>query len=141
MSDWRHRAACQDVDPELFFPVSTGGRGPEPSAWDRVQAEPAVAVCRSCPVVDECRRWAVDNRITDGVFGAMLPYDRAVWADQRGARPAPPEPEPETPRTGRPSQETRTIRALLDGGVAQELVAAAAGVTVKTLRRKVRGAS
>ena len=46
--DWRHRAACLDEDPELFFPI--GNTGPALQ-----QIEDAKAVCRRCPVVDTCR--------------------------------------------------------------------------------------
>ena len=40
--DWRDRAACLDVDPELFFPI--GNTGPA-----LAQIEEAKAVCRTCP--------------------------------------------------------------------------------------------
>ena len=43
--DWRDRAACLDVDPELFFPI--GNTGPA-----LAQIDEAKAVCRTCPVVD-----------------------------------------------------------------------------------------
>ena len=43
--DWRHRAACRDEDPELFFPI--GNTGPA-----LLQIEEAKAVCRRCPVID-----------------------------------------------------------------------------------------
>ena len=39
--DWRHRAACRDEDPELFFPI--GNTGPA-----LLQIEEARAVCRRC---------------------------------------------------------------------------------------------
>jgi len=39
--DWRHRAACRDEDPELFFPV--GNSGPA-----LLQISEAKAVCRRC---------------------------------------------------------------------------------------------
>jgi WhiB family redox-sensing transcriptional regulator len=39
--DWRHKAACLDENPELFFPIGTTGRAVE-------QAERAKAVCRTC---------------------------------------------------------------------------------------------
>ena len=43
--DWRHRAACRDVDPELFFPI--GNTGPA-----LMQIEEAKQVCRRCPVIE-----------------------------------------------------------------------------------------
>ncbi|WP_425459059.1 WhiB family transcriptional regulator [Bifidobacterium longum] len=42
--DWRHQAACRDHDPELWF----SGKPYEQAA--------ALAICRSCPVIGECRR-------------------------------------------------------------------------------------
>ena len=45
--DWRHRAACRDEDPELFFPV--GNSGPA-----LLQISEAKAVCRRCPVASSC---------------------------------------------------------------------------------------
>ena len=41
--DWRHEAACRDVDPELFFPI--GNTGPA-----LLQIEEAKQVCRRCTV-------------------------------------------------------------------------------------------
>jgi WhiB family redox-sensing transcriptional regulator len=62
MSDYRHRAACRDVDPELFFPI---GSGPIAEA----QTARAKAVCQTCAVIRECLRWAVDTGQTEGVWG------------------------------------------------------------------------
>ena len=42
--DWRHKAACLDEDPELFFPI--GNTGPA-----LLQIEEAKQVCRRCTVV------------------------------------------------------------------------------------------
>ncbi len=44
--DWRHHAACREVDPELFFPI--GNTGPA-----LFQIEEAKGVCRRCPVVPQ----------------------------------------------------------------------------------------
>ena len=41
--DWRSKAACLSVDPELFFPI--GNTGPA-----LTQAAEAKAVCHNCPV-------------------------------------------------------------------------------------------
>jgi WhiB family transcriptional regulator, redox-sensing transcriptional regulator len=81
--DWRDRAACLEEDPELFFPIGTTG----PAA---AQVEQAKAVCARCPVLAECRSWALDNpRMTEfGVFGGMSEDERrAVRRRRRRARP------------------------------------------------------
>lgn len=62
--DWRHRAACRDVDPELFFPI--GNTGPA-----ILQIEEAKQVCRRCDVSDACLRWALESGQDSGVWGGM----------------------------------------------------------------------
>lgn len=66
--DWRHRAACRDVDPELFFPV--GSAGPA-----QVQTARAKAVCARCPVVAECLGFAV-RALAEGVAGGLTAAER-----------------------------------------------------------------
>ena len=67
--DWRSRAACLDEDPELFFPV--GSTGPAV-----VQTEQAKAICRRCPVIDECLEFALETKQDTGVWGGMSEDER-----------------------------------------------------------------
>jgi WhiB family transcriptional regulator, redox-sensing transcriptional regulator len=64
MTDWRHRAVCRDEDPELFFAVGTTGPA-------LLQVEQAKAVCRRCPVTEECLKWALDTGQDHGVSGGL----------------------------------------------------------------------
>jgi WhiB family redox-sensing transcriptional regulator len=64
VSDFRHRAACQDADPELFFPV--GNAGPA-----RRQIAAAKAVCHRCPVIEECLALAMNAGHEEGVWGGL----------------------------------------------------------------------
>ncbi len=68
-TDWRHRAACRDEDPELFFPVSDVGPGAR-------QAQQAKSVCARCPVQTECLNYAVDNGLHEGIFGGTTERER-----------------------------------------------------------------
>lgn len=68
-TDWRHRAACRDEDPELFFPVSEVGPGAR-------QVTQAKAVCARCPVRAECLDNALRNGLNDGIFGGMTERER-----------------------------------------------------------------
>ncbi|MEV0596549.1 WhiB family transcriptional regulator [Nonomuraea cavernae] len=67
--DWRHRAACRDVDPELFFPI--GNTGPA-----LMQIEEAKQVCRSCPAVESCLKWALESGQDAGVWGGLSEDER-----------------------------------------------------------------
>ncbi|MFI7361614.1 WhiB family transcriptional regulator [Streptomyces sp. NPDC050149] len=69
MENWRMLAACREADPDLFFPI--GSTGPA-----LVQTEDAKAVCRSCPVRQECLRWALDNGQDAGVWGGLDETER-----------------------------------------------------------------
>ncbi|MCT4351522.1 WhiB family transcriptional regulator [Streptomyces sp. Je 1-79] len=67
---WRESAACQNVDPDLFFPVGTG-------APALIQAEEAKEVCRECPVRQACLDWAMDDsRQLSGVWGGLREDER-----------------------------------------------------------------
>jgi len=67
--DWRHRAACRGVDPELFFPIGTTGPALE-------QLSRAKSVCHRCPVTGECLAWALDTGQLAGVWGGLSEDER-----------------------------------------------------------------
>lgn len=81
MTDWRHRAACRDEDPELFFPISDMGPGAR-------QAAEAKAVCARCPVREQCLRYALDNGLDHGVFGGTTELERRKLTRSRRQREA-----------------------------------------------------
>lgn len=68
---WRTRAACRNTDPDLLFPAR---------AEDEHEA---AKVCRTCPVVAECLGDALDQRITDGVWGGTTGRQRALLLTRR----------------------------------------------------------
>jgi WhiB family redox-sensing transcriptional regulator len=74
--DWRHRAACRDEDPELFFPIGTTGPA-------LLQVDDAKAVCRRCDAVDECLTWAIDSDQDAGVWGGLSEDERRAVRRRR----------------------------------------------------------
>ncbi|MFD7677442.1 WhiB family transcriptional regulator [Streptomyces sp. NPDC060187] len=76
--DWRSRSLCRGEDPELFFPI--GNTGPA-----LLQIEEAKAVCRRCPVMELCQRWALESGEDSGVWGGLSEDERrSLW--RRAAR-------------------------------------------------------
>jgi WhiB family transcriptional regulator, redox-sensing transcriptional regulator len=66
---WRMLAACQSIDPELFFPVSASGKSLE-------QVTAAKAVCAACPVRQECLAFAFRTGQVHGIWGGLTAEER-----------------------------------------------------------------
>ncbi|MEU6313644.1 WhiB family transcriptional regulator [Streptomyces sp. NPDC047014] len=76
--NWRHEAACRREDPDLFFPVGSGGPA-------LLQIEEAKAVCARCPVRETCLQWALEEGPEFGVCGGLSEEERRT-ARRRTAR-------------------------------------------------------
>ncbi len=77
---WMQFGACQEEDPELFFPI-----GPPGLAASQVDA--AKAVCGRCAVRRECLSYALRARQEDGIWGGTTREER--WAIGAAARQGP----------------------------------------------------
>jgi hypothetical protein len=61
---WTARAQCAETDPELFFPP----KGDPATA--------ARAICRRCPVREDCLAYALDAGEEYGIWGGLDPAER-----------------------------------------------------------------
>jgi WhiB family redox-sensing transcriptional regulator len=68
---WRTDAACNGMNPDLFFPELGE------------DARPAKEVCRGCPVRERCLEYAMANRETHGVWGGRSEKERRRLRRQR----------------------------------------------------------
>jgi WhiB family redox-sensing transcriptional regulator len=71
--DWWRSAACQEADPELFFPVASLG----PGAGEIARAK---ALCAGCHVRRQCLQYALATHQAHGVWGGMTEEERQVHA-------------------------------------------------------------
>jgi WhiB family redox-sensing transcriptional regulator len=62
--DWRERALCAEVDPELWFP--------EPGC----DSPAAKLICGRCPVQVECLDFAMTNYEPYGIWGGLSAHER-----------------------------------------------------------------
>ncbi len=70
---WVFDAACAQVDLELHFPAKGDSN------------RPAKLVCQGCPVIAECADYALDNAVSDGVWGGLSTRDRERLLQERRA--------------------------------------------------------
>ncbi|GAA4757750.1 WhiB family transcriptional regulator [Actinomycetospora chibensis] len=111
-TNWQVRAACRGVDPELFFPE------PSDEPLVRTQVAAAKAVCRRCPVREQCLAEALE-RLPHGVAGGLTEHERRRARAQRE----------------RPGARQPRWLLLLDAGSSYSEVAAEYGVSVRTIAR------
>jgi hypothetical protein len=78
--NWRDRAACRSVDPELFQPSTESG-----PAHDAQVAE-AKAVCAGCPVRRTCLEFALAV-LPYGIAGGLTETERARLRSGRETTP------------------------------------------------------
>lgn len=132
--DWRHRAACRDADPEIFFPVAESG-----PVLAAAEAH-ALAYCARCPVRAECLAFALDA-LPYGIAGGMTEGQRAALrrhAREGTADPAPrrrPDPSPLAGRSRRGERVRAQAIAQLIKGVSQAMVAEEFDVHPRTVER------
>jgi WhiB family redox-sensing transcriptional regulator len=75
---WRQHAACQEADPEVFFPVGVTG-----AAVPAIAA--AKAICAECAAQAACLEFAVTTNQEYGIWGGLSEEERR---DVRRARRA-----------------------------------------------------
>jgi WhiB family redox-sensing transcriptional regulator len=70
--DWMERAACTEVFPELFFPIS-------PKETQQINL--AKQVCQQCPVLDDCYVYAINVNV-DGIWAGTTTEQRKMSRKQ-----------------------------------------------------------
>jgi len=63
-TDWRDKALCTQVDPDMFFP--------EPYQ----AGAQAKAVCKGCEVRTPCLEFALEHGEPEGIWGGLNPQER-----------------------------------------------------------------
>ena len=76
---WQYRAACKGPQSELFFAPNHLER-----KEDRHERESAAkSICRACPVLAQCREYALLVREPHGIWGGLNEYERRQLLSRR----------------------------------------------------------
>lgn len=74
--EWRELAACSGRTDDLFFPSNES---------DFSMVRNAKALCRACPVLEECLQYALDTKQTEGIWGGLTSRERRAARRERVA--------------------------------------------------------
>ncbi|MGN5236878.1 WhiB family transcriptional regulator [Rhodococcus sp. SJ-3] len=73
--EWMLAARCRGFETSVFFPQKESGLGPVAGA-----ERDAKKICRTCPVIIECRDHALANDESHGIWGGMNYSERRAVA-------------------------------------------------------------
>jgi WhiB family transcriptional regulator, redox-sensing transcriptional regulator len=76
LAEWWTLAACQSVDPDLFFPMSATNPA-------RAELAAAKAVCSDCPVQTECLQYALTAGPVQGIWGGLSEEERRLLRQRK----------------------------------------------------------
>ena len=76
---WQLRAACRGPAAPLFFPPTSSERRDERDDRERR----AKAICHTCPVIDDCREYALGIREPHGIWGGLNEAKRRALLEER----------------------------------------------------------
>jgi len=76
---WMTEGACNDEDPDLFFPISASDAGVD-------QVRQATSICDRCGVESDCLLYALNNRIKHGIWGGLTEQQRQALIRSRRRR-------------------------------------------------------
>jgi WhiB family redox-sensing transcriptional regulator len=77
--EWQYSGLCRSADPELFF-LEVNMR----LATKRKREEEAKKICKSCPVIYQCRSHALNVPETYGVWGGLSADEREQILTTKG---------------------------------------------------------
>lgn len=111
---------------------------------DESRADEAVSVCQRCPVLRQCRAWALRNAVA-GVAGGMTADERAAWRRETGVAeptlngedfiPAEVVSLDRTWGRGRSDAILRAVAQWTENGESGRQIATRLGVTRRTVNR------
>lgn len=99
---WMADGLCSQTDPEAFYPEKGGS------------TREAKAVCRRCPVIDECLAYALEHVERHGIWGGLSERERRRLKKANPTTPA--EPRVVVHRDG-PHNSQTTLTRLAELGV------------------------
>lgn len=80
---WQDKAACKDMGTATFFHPD-GERG----GTRRRRAAAAKVICANCPVLEQCRSYALAAHEPYGIWGGMTEEERAAYWKSQEAKTA-----------------------------------------------------
>lgn len=76
---------CTETNPSYFF----ADERDEEEEFGRSERAIALSICKRCPIINACFQYAVENNISEGVWGGAVPQQREEYRRKVSTGPNP----------------------------------------------------